>query len=78
MEKLFRSLGLDLSTALNMFLTQAVREQGLPIRPTLNVPNRVTAEAIAHTERILAGEIADDGATFDNAAEAIEYLDNVK
>ena len=55
-----------------------VREQGLPIRPTLNVPNRVTAEAIAHTERILAGEIADDGATFDNAAEAIEYLDNVK
>ena len=34
-EKLFDALGLDMTTALNMFLKQAVRDQALPIRPAL-------------------------------------------
>ena len=29
-KKLFAKLGLDLSTAINMFLIQSVREQGIP------------------------------------------------
>ncbi|QPK78757.1 type II toxin-antitoxin system RelB/DinJ family antitoxin [Corynebacterium lizhenjunii] len=65
-EELFRVLGLDISTALNMFLKQAIREQGLPIQPALHrIPNEITRKAIAHTEAILAGEIDDDGIPYD-------------
>ena len=34
-EALFAGLGINMGTALTMFLTQAVREQGLPFRPNL-------------------------------------------
>ncbi|QPK80461.1 type II toxin-antitoxin system RelB/DinJ family antitoxin [Schaalia sp. ZJ405] len=66
-EELFRSLGLDISTALNMFLKQAIREQALPIHPALyRTPNETTLRAIAHTEAIRAGEIVDDGIPYDH------------
>ena len=35
-DKLFKSLGMNTSVALNMFLTQSVREQALPFRPNMN------------------------------------------
>ncbi len=53
-DRLFADLGMNFSTAVNMFLRQAVREQGLPFKPSRNVPNAETrtamreAEAIAH------------------------------
>ncbi len=37
-EALFEQLGLNLSTAVNMFLRQAVRENGLPFQPSLGAP----------------------------------------
>ncbi|WEV64476.1 type II toxin-antitoxin system RelB/DinJ family antitoxin [Bifidobacterium sp. ESL0732] len=33
-EKLFDSLGIDLGTAVNLFLAQFVKDGGLPFRPT--------------------------------------------
>ena len=38
-DQLFTELGMNFSTAVNMFLRQAVRMQGLPFRPTREVPN---------------------------------------
>ena len=45
-QALFESLGLNLSTAVNMFLRQAVREQAIPFRVGMPVPNAVTIRAI--------------------------------
>lgn len=45
-QALFESLGLNLSTAVNMFLRQAVREQAIPFRVGSSVPNAETIKAI--------------------------------
>jgi 4-hydroxy-tetrahydrodipicolinate reductase len=45
-DQLFTELGMNFSTAVNIFLRQAVRMQGLPFRPTRDVPNAVTAAAM--------------------------------
>ena len=36
---LFKNLGMNTSVALNMFLTQCVREQGIPFIPSMKVSN---------------------------------------
>ena len=35
-DQLFENLGLNLSSAVNIFLRQAIREQGIPFQVTLN------------------------------------------
>lgn len=45
-QALFESLGLNLSTAVNMFLRQAVREQAIPFRVGTPLPNAETRKAI--------------------------------
>lgn len=45
-QALFESFGLSLSTAVNMFLRQAVREQAIPFRVGEPVPNAETRKAI--------------------------------
>jgi len=45
-ESLFGELGLNLTTAFNIFLRQAVRERRIPFEITLERPNRETAAAI--------------------------------
>lgn len=42
---LFKDFGLDLSTAISLFLTQAVREQRIPFEITREIPNKVTIDA---------------------------------
>ena len=76
-EELFCSLGIDMSTALNMFLKQAIREQALPIRPALRyVPTPQTQEVLDHVSSIVNGSIRDDGVAFANADEAAHFLDH--
>lgn len=43
---LFEQLGLNLSTAINMFLRQSVREQAIPFRVGNPIPNSETLKAI--------------------------------
>ncbi len=45
-QALFESLGLNLSTAVNLFLRQAVREQAIPFRVGSPALNAVTIKAI--------------------------------
>lgn len=45
-EKLFDALGLNMTTAVNIFLRQAIRENGIPFEVKLNVPNETTEAAI--------------------------------
>ena len=43
--KLFSNFGLDLSTAITLFLSQSVREERIPFEIRLNIPNEDTLEA---------------------------------
>jgi DNA-damage-inducible protein J len=44
-QALFAALGLDMTTAINMFLRQAVREQALPFRVRIGDDNEATLRA---------------------------------
>ncbi len=50
-EALFSELGLNLTTAFNIFLRQSVREQQIPFRVTKNIPNAVTLAAMDASEK---------------------------
>ena len=45
-EQIFSELGLNMTTAINIFLRTAIREHGLPFPLKLDVPNATTAAAI--------------------------------
>lgn len=51
-EKIFEELGLNMTTAVNIFLRQTIRENGIPFELKLNVPNDVTAAAIEEGRRL--------------------------
>lgn len=50
-DTLFAELGLNLTTAFNIFLRQSVREQQIPFRVSKNVPNAVTLAAMDAAEK---------------------------
>ena len=52
-EKIFEQLGLNMSTAVNIFLRQAIRQGGLPFEVKLDIPNEATAAAIREGRAIL-------------------------
>ena len=45
-EEIFNELGLNMTTAVNMFLRTAIRDHGIPFELKLDVPNETTAAAI--------------------------------
>ena len=49
---LFSEFGLDLSTAITLFLQQSVREQRIPFEIRLEMPNKETREALAELEEM--------------------------
>lgn len=52
-EELFESLGMNMTTAVNIFLRQAIRVNGLPFTITADMPNKTTLAAFAEGERLL-------------------------
>ena len=51
-EKLYSDLGMNLSTAFNIFVRQSLREGGIPFKITTEVPNTETISAMLEAERI--------------------------
>ncbi|WP_297689406.1 type II toxin-antitoxin system RelB/DinJ family antitoxin [uncultured Anaerococcus sp.] len=51
-EKNYFSLGLNMTTAINMFLRASIRESGIPFDLKLNHPNEETIKAIEEGRRI--------------------------
>ena len=51
-DALFDELGMNMSTAFNIFVRQALREGGIPFEVKLNTPNKETAAAMLEAERI--------------------------
>ncbi len=53
-EQIFNELGLNMTTAINLFLRTAIREHGIPFELKLEVPNDTTAAAIEEGRNLLA------------------------
>lgn len=51
-DALFAELGMNISTAFNIFVRQSLREGGLPFNVKLNQPNKETIAAMLEAERI--------------------------
>ena len=51
-DALFGELGMNMSTAFNIFVRQAVREGRIPFEISLNQPNRETVAAMLEAEKI--------------------------
>ncbi|MEI3541747.1 MAG: type II toxin-antitoxin system RelB/DinJ family antitoxin [Acutalibacteraceae bacterium] len=51
-QELFAEFGLDMTTAINMFLRQSIREHRIPFELRINVPNEDTLEAIREVQQM--------------------------
>jgi DNA-damage-inducible protein J len=69
-EELFSELGMNMTTAINIFVRQAVRQGCIPFAIKLDVPNAETRAAMKEGEELIkAGE-----SRFNNADEMFEDL----
>lgn len=72
-DDLFKNLGMNTSVALNMFLTQCVREQSIPFIPSMEIPNARLISAMEEAEAIESGKIkAKKYKSFKDALEDID------
>ena len=67
-ERIFFELGLNMTTAINMFLRTTIRENGIPFSLKLDVPNEITAAAIEEGRRIAS----------DNNVKGYNNMDDLK
>ena len=51
-DALFGELGMNLSTAFNIFVRQSIRDGGIPFEITLNQPSKDNIAAMLEAERI--------------------------
>ncbi len=51
-EKIFEELGLNMTTAINIFLRRTIRDNGIPFDLKLDSPNAITVAAIEEGRRI--------------------------
>ena len=70
-EKLFSDLGMSLSTAFQIFLKQAVQEQGLPFPVRKKQPNKATLAAMEEALKIAESP---DAKTYSSAKEMMEDI----
>lgn len=72
-DKLFNDLGMNISTAFNVFVRQSLREGRIPFNISLNQPNKETIAAMME-----AGRIARDPNTkrYDNVEDLFRDLDS--
>ena len=57
-EEIFNELGLNMTTAINLFLRTTIREHGIPFELKLDVPNETTAAAIAEGRKLMGDPLA--------------------
>lgn len=72
-DELFKNLGMNTSVALNMFLTQSVREQGIPFKPTVKEPSEKMLKALQELEEIESGKV--EVKRYKNFDEVLKDLD---
>ncbi|MGP1459191.1 MAG: type II toxin-antitoxin system RelB/DinJ family antitoxin [Treponema sp.] len=71
-EALFSELGLTMTTAVNMFLRTAVRENGIPFDLKLQLPNKLTASAIEEGRKIAYDDTVTGYSNINDLKKALE------
>ena len=71
-EEIFNELGLNMTTAVNIFLRTAIREHGIPFELKIDVPNETTAAAIAEGRKLLEDPSAPRYSSMDALKAALE------
>lgn len=71
-EQIFSALGLNMTTAINIFLKTSIREKGIPFALKLDVPNEVTAAAIEEGRRIAADSSVKGYSNIDDLKAALD------
>lgn len=71
-EEIFSELGLNMTTAINMFLRTAIREHGIPFELKVDVPNDVTVAAIEEGRRMMSDPSAPRYSSIEALKEALE------
>lgn len=51
-EAIFGEMGMNLSTAFNVFVRQVIRDGGMPFKITIGRPNKETIAALLEAERL--------------------------
>ena len=70
-EALFSDLGMSLATAFQIFLKQAIQEQGLPFPVKKKQPNKVT---LAATKEAMEIAESPDAKTYSSASEMMKDI----
>ena len=71
-EEIFNELGLNMTTAVNMFLRTVIREHGIPFELKLEAPNDTTAAAIEEGRKLMNSPSAPRYYSMDAIKEALE------
>ena len=71
-EEIFNELGLNMTTAVNMFLRTAIRGHGIPFELKLDVPNETTEAAIAEGRKLMDDPSAPRYTSMDALKAALE------
>ena len=71
-DELFSELGLNMTTAINMFLRTAIREHGIPFNLKLDTPNYATVAAIEEGRKLMADPTTPRYSSMANLKTALE------
>lgn len=71
-EMIFNELGLNMTTAVNMFLRATIRENGIPFSLKVDVPNEETKSAIEEGRRIASDKSVKGYSSMDELKAALE------
>ena len=71
-EAIFSDLGLNMTTAVNMFLRAVIRENGIPFALKLDIPNEATVAAIEEGRRIASDKNMKGHKNMDDLRAALE------
>ena len=71
-EEIFNELGLNMTTAINVFLRTTIRERGIPFELKLDVPNETTAAAIEEGRKMTSNTSAPRYSSMDALKTALD------
>lgn len=71
-EEIFNELGLNMTTAINVFLRAAIREHGIPFELKLDVPNETATGAIEEGRKMMSDPSTSRYSSMDRVKTAFE------
>ena len=71
-EAIFNELGLNMTTAVNMFLKTVIRQNGITLDLRLDVPNETTAAAIEEGRKLMNDPSASRYSSMDELKTALK------